>query len=153
MTQSPQQAAGVLEPPSHAATGSTAANAFRDQISDEEVKAESLSLEKEEIAARVKEMLLGEILGNTTSSSQEPPSDTLDSTSTSGVKRIEIRASSNFVDTLDGLCLATGFSRADVLRRGVVLYARALQEKNMGRVLGIAALEDNQIKIKEIIQV
>lgn len=68
-------------------------------------------------------------------------------------KRIELRASREFVDTLDSLTQVTQFSRADVIRRAIALYARALLEKSRGHVIGIAALEDNQIKLKEIIQI
>ena len=70
-----------------------------------------------------------------------------------GSKRIELRASQQFVDTLDSLAQETNLSRANVIRRAIALYARALWEKSRGNVIGIAALENNQIRLNEIIQV
>jgi hypothetical protein len=155
MTQSHKQASGVLEAPSHAIAGNAEANA-QDQISADEVltKDPSLSTEQEEIAARVKQMVLEDlILSAGGLSQQHAPSMPSDNQGASGTNRIEIRASSRFTETLDNLCITTGLTRANVIQKGVALYARALLEKSRGRVLSIAALEDNQIKIKEIIQV
>jgi hypothetical protein len=70
-----------------------------------------------------------------------------------GSKRVELRASPGFIHKLDSLSQETTLSRSDVIRKAVELYERALLEKSQGRVIGIAALEDNQIKIKEILQV
>lgn len=70
-----------------------------------------------------------------------------------GPKRVELRASQEFVDTLDSLAQETKLSRAHVIRRAIALYERALLEKSQGNVIGIAALENNQIKLKEILQV
>lgn len=149
MTQSHKQASGVLEAPSHAIAGNAEANA-QDQISADEVltKDPSLSAEQEEIAARVKQMVLEDLILSAGGLSM--PSD---NPGASGTNRIEIRASSRFTETLDNLCITAGLTRASVIQKGVALYARALLEKSRGRVLGIAALEGNQIKIKEIIQV
>lgn len=70
-----------------------------------------------------------------------------------GPKRVELRASQEFVDTLDSLAQETKLSRAHVIRSAIALYARAILEKSQGNVIGIAALENNQIKLKEILQV
>lgn len=156
MTQPNQQASGVLEAPTHATHADAEANAIN--LTDKEgqfANTENLL----DIVGKVKEMLLRDlqreaVLGGNQPLLQQYEATRLnDSPDASGTKRIELRASPDFADTLDKLCNETGLSRADVIRRGVALYARALIEKGAGRVIGIAALEDNQIKIKEIIQV
>jgi hypothetical protein len=72
---------------------------------------------------------------------------------TQGTKRLEIRCNSEFYDLIDRLANKEGLSRSDFLRRSVGLYTRALMEKESGRVLGVAALENNHIVLKELIQI
>lgn len=156
MTQPNQQASGVLEAPAHGTHADAEANAMN--LTDKEghsANTDTLS----DFVDKLKEMLLRDlhkqaILSSNPNLLQQLEATKLnDSPDTSGTKRIELRASPDFAETLDKLCSETGLSRADVIRRGVALYARALVEKSAGRVISIAALEDNQIKIKEIIQV
>jgi hypothetical protein len=156
MTQPNQQASGVLEAPAHGTHADAEANAMN--LTDKEghfANTDTLS----DFVDKFKEMLLRDlhkeaILSSNPNLLQQLEATKLnDSPDSSGTKRIELRASPDFAETLDKLCSETGLSRADVIRRGVALYARALVEKSAGRVISIAALEDNQIKIKEIIQV
>lgn len=171
MTQIPLHASGVIEAPSHATIGNAEANAFQQTDQESMLISEDFSPQEKiavsERVAEIKELLkddlsrgilLGSILPEDSIGSsalfrrflEEKQNNDLDA---SGSKRIELRASSDFVELLNSLCRDTGLSKADVIRRGVSLYARALLEKTNGRVLSIAALEDNQIKVKEIIQV
>jgi hypothetical protein len=155
MMESHTQASGVMEAPLHAIAGNAEANA-QDQISADEAltKDPILSTEQEEMAARIKQMVLEDLIFSAGGLSQQHAlSMPSDSPGASGTNRIEIRASSHFTETLDNLCITAGLTRANVIQKGVALYARALLEKSRGRVLSIAALEDNQIKIMEIIQV
>ena len=173
MTQTPSHASGVVKAPPLALHGDAEANAFQQNDQESRSTHEGFSPGEKKIAERVAEeieelikqrltrddflnnFLPEDLTSNSGVATSRLPTearqnDTLDA---SGSKRIELRASSEFADMLNGLCRETGLSKADVIRRGVSLYARALLEKTHGRVLGIAALEDSQIKVKEIIQV
>jgi hypothetical protein len=48
---------------------------------------------------------------------------------------IEISANASFVEELDSLTSA-GMTRADVIRRAVVLYSHAIEQEREGRQLG-----------------
>ncbi|MFN9637422.1 MAG: ribbon-helix-helix protein, CopG family [Synechococcaceae cyanobacterium] len=69
------------------------------------------------------------------------------------LKRIELRATQEFMDVLDELAKKENLSRADVIRKGVALYARALIEASKGRLIGVISLKDGQIHTEEVFHV
>lgn len=68
------------------------------------------------------------------------------------LKRIELRATEEFVAALDALAKKENSSKADIIRKGAGLYARMRMEQERGHLLGVVALEDGEIKVKEVIQ-
>ena len=69
-----------------------------------------------------------------------------------GLKRIELRATEEFVAALDALAKKENTSKADIIRKGAGLYARMRMEQERGHLLGVVALENGEIKVKEVIQ-
>jgi hypothetical protein len=69
------------------------------------------------------------------------------------LKRIELRATQEFLDVLDTLSRMEGLGRADIIRKAVGLYARALMEARKGRLMAIVSLKDGQIHTEEVFQV
>ncbi|MFN7900646.1 MAG: ribbon-helix-helix protein, CopG family [Synechococcaceae cyanobacterium] len=69
------------------------------------------------------------------------------------LKRIELRATQEFLDVLDELAKKENLSRADIIRKGVALYARARIEASKGRLLGVISLKDGQIHTEEVFHV
>lgn len=67
------------------------------------------------------------------------------------LKRVELRASEEFLAALDALAEKESLSRADIIRRSVALYARCIVEQESGRYLAITALENGGLSIKELI--
>ncbi len=43
-------------------------------------------------------------------------------------------------------------SKADIIRKGAGLYARMRMEQERGDLLGVIALENGELKVKEVIQ-
>ena len=68
------------------------------------------------------------------------------------LKRVELRATEEFLTALDGLALKENLSRADIIRRGVGLYARMIVEKEKGRYFAVVAVENNGLAVKEVVQ-
>jgi hypothetical protein len=68
------------------------------------------------------------------------------------LKRIELRATEEFVAALDALAKKENSSKADIIRKGAGLYARMRMEQERGHLLGVVALENGEIKVKEVIQ-
>jgi predicted transcriptional regulator len=67
------------------------------------------------------------------------------------LKRVELRASEDFLTALDALAEKENLSRADIIRRSVALYARCIVEQESGRYLALTALENGNLNIKELI--
>ena len=68
------------------------------------------------------------------------------------LKRVELRATDEFLAALDGLALKENLSRADIIRRGVGLYARMIIEKEQGRFFAVVAVENGGLTVKEVVQ-
>jgi hypothetical protein len=66
-------------------------------------------------------------------------------------KRIELRASEDFIHALDLLAQDENLSRADIIRRAVGLYTRIRIEQNHGRHLALADLVGNELQVRELI--
>ena len=71
--------------------------------------------------------------------------------SDSSLKRIELRATDEFLSALDALASKENLTRADIIRRGVGLYARMIVEKEKGQFLGVVAVEYGQLTVKEVV--
>jgi hypothetical protein len=69
-----------------------------------------------------------------------------------GLKRVELRATEEFVSALEALAKKENSSKADIIRRGAGLYARMRMEQERGNFLGVIALENGELKVKEVIQ-
>ncbi len=69
-----------------------------------------------------------------------------------GLKRVELRATEEFVSALEALAKKENSSKADIIRKGAGLYARMRMEQERGNLLGVVALENGEIKVKEVIQ-
>jgi hypothetical protein len=69
-----------------------------------------------------------------------------------GLKRVELRATEEFVSALEALAKKENSSKADIIRKGAGLYARMRMEQERGHLLGVLALENGEIKVKEVIQ-
>ena len=83
-----------------------------------------------------------------------PPSPTSQdqgSTESRSPKRIELRASEDFIHALDLLAQDENLSRADIIRRAVGLYTRIRIEQNHGRHLALADLVGNELQVRELI--
>jgi hypothetical protein len=72
---------------------------------------------------------------------------------TGGSKRIELRASGEFIHALDLLADDESLSRADIIRRAIGLYARVRIEQKQGHPLAFAELKDGQLGIRELLAV
>ena len=68
------------------------------------------------------------------------------------LKRVELRATDEFLGALDGLASKENLSRADIIRRGVGLYARMIVEKEQGRFFAVVAVENGGLTVKEVVQ-
>jgi uncharacterized protein (DUF1778 family) len=69
------------------------------------------------------------------------------------LKRIELRATQEFMDVLDELAKKENLTRADIIRKGIALYARARIEASKGKLLGVISLKDGQIHTEEVFHV
>jgi hypothetical protein len=69
-----------------------------------------------------------------------------------GLKRVELRATEEFVSALEALAKKENSSKADIIRKGAGLYARMRMEQERGNLFGVIALENGEIKVKEVIQ-
>jgi hypothetical protein len=69
-----------------------------------------------------------------------------------GLKRVELRATEEFVSALEALAKKENSSKADIIRKGAGLYARMRMEQERGNLLGVIALENGELKVKELIQ-
>ena len=82
----------------------------------------------------------------------DTPSKSDGSRNAESLKRIELRATEEFVAALDALAKKENSSKADIIRKGAGLYARMRMEQERGHLLGVVALENGEIKVKEVIQ-
>ena len=85
-------------------------------------------------------------------SPQETPAKAEGNRNAESLKRIELRATEEFVAALDALAKKENSSKADIIRKGAGLYARLRMEQERGHLLGVVALENGEIKVKEVIQ-
>jgi len=83
---------------------------------------------------------------------QETPAKPDGNRNAESLKRIELRATEEFVAALDALAKKENSSKADIIRKGAGLYARMRMEQERGHLLGVVALENGEIKVKEVIQ-
>ncbi len=68
-------------------------------------------------------------------------------------KRLDLRATPEFIQALDGMARQEGSNRADIVRRAVGLYARAQVEAAQGRFLAFAKVgEGNTVEVEELIK-
>ena len=61
--------------------------------------------------------------------------------------------SDDFCSLIQKLARGNGISEAEVIRTSVGLYYRGTIEKDKGRVLGVVALENQALVIKELIKI
>ena len=68
-------------------------------------------------------------------------------------KRFELRLSSRLMEGLGLMSQTEGIPKADVVRRALGLYARALQEEGEERLIGFATLDSNGSPcVKELVR-
>jgi len=53
------------------------------------------------------------------------------------------------MDVLDGLAKKENLTRADIIRKGIALCARARIEASKGRLIGVNSLKDSQIHTED----
>ena len=68
------------------------------------------------------------------------------------LKRVELRATDEFLSALDALALKENLTRADIIRRGVGLYARMIVEKEKGQFFAVVAVKNGELTVKEVVQ-
>jgi hypothetical protein len=72
--------------------------------------------------------------------------------SDASLKRVELRATDEFLSALDALALKENLTRADIIRRGVGLYARMIVEKEKGQFFAVVAVKNGELTVKEVVQ-
>ena len=69
-------------------------------------------------------------------------------------ERIEFRANPEFMRELDSLTsLGNSETRSEVMRKAVALYVHARNQVAHGRKLGFFVEEDNEMKLKQVVDI